>query len=103
VESAQKLDSPKGGPVDTEDRYFFKVDRNQKPVALYRLRHPFLAEQWFQGRWQHSDRLLVYLRDGEIDLDRCSEEAAREFRPEAFEYSKENLTNEDGNPSGLTN
>ncbi len=85
--------------MDTEDRYFFKVDRNQKPVALYRLRHPFLAEQWFQGRWQHSDRLLVYLRDGEIDLDRCSEEAARDFRPEAFVDSPDDQTSLDTDPT----
>jgi hypothetical protein len=69
----------------TENQYYFRVDNDEKPVALFRLRPPFLAEHWFEGKWQHSDRLLVYLRDGFVDLDRCSIEDAKAFKPEAFE------------------
>jgi hypothetical protein len=69
----------------TEDQYYFRVDNNEKPVALYRMRPPFIPEQWFEGKWQHSDRLLVWLRDGYIDLDLCSIEQAKAFKPEAFE------------------
>jgi hypothetical protein len=69
----------------TEDQYYFRVDNDEKPVALYRMRPPFIPEQWFEGKWQHSDRLLVWLRDGYIDLDFCSIEQAKAFKPEAFE------------------
>jgi hypothetical protein len=69
----------------TEDQYYFRVDNDAKPVSLYRLRPPFLAEQWLEGKWQHSDRLLVWLRDGHVDLDRCSIEEAKAFKPEAFD------------------
>lgn len=73
----------------TEDQYYFRVDNDEKPVTLFRLRPPFLAEQWFEGKWQKSDRLLVYLRDGFVDLDLCSIEDARAFKPEAFEFEEE--------------
>jgi hypothetical protein len=66
-----------------EDKYFFRVD-DEGPVSLYRLKVPFLAQQWFEGEWVHSDRLLVWLRDGYIDLDETSIEEAKKFRPEAF-------------------
>jgi hypothetical protein len=52
------------------------------------LRPPFLAEHWFEGKWQHSDQLLVWLRDGYVDLDRCSIEQAKAFKPEAFEEAQ---------------
>ena len=71
--------------MNKEDRYFFRVDNDVKPVFLYRLKVGFLAEEWFEGKWQHSDQLLVYLRDGFVDLDRCSIEQAKAFKPEAFE------------------
>ena len=71
--------------MNKEDIYFFRVDNDVKPVFLYRLRVGFLAEEWFEGKWQHSDQLLVYLRDGFVDLDRCSIEQAKAFKPEAFE------------------
>lgn len=73
----------------TEDQYYFRVDNEVKPVALFRMRPPFLAEQWFEGKWQKSDQLLVCLRDGFVDLDRCSIEDARAFKPEAFEFEED--------------
>jgi hypothetical protein len=67
-----------------ETRYFFRVNNEEKPVALFRLRKPFLAEQWTNVRWEQSDLLLVYLRDGFVDLDDTSIEEAKKFAPEAF-------------------
>ena len=71
--------------MSKENRYFFKVDNEDKPVFLFRMKEGFLAQEWFEGKWQHSNRLLDLMDKGFVDLDPCSEEAAREFRPEAFE------------------
>jgi hypothetical protein len=74
-----------GDSMNKEDRYFFKVDNEDKPVFLFRMKEGFLAQEWFEGRWQHSDRLLDLMDKGFVDIDPCSEVAAREFKPEAFE------------------
>ena len=71
--------------MNEEDRYFFKVDNEEKPVFLFRMKEWFLAQEWFEGKWQHSDRLLDLMDKGFVDIDPCSEAAAKEFKPEAFE------------------
>ena len=71
--------------MNKEDRYFFKVDNEDNPVFLFRMKEGFLAQEWFEGRWQYSDRLLDLMDKGFVDIDPCSEAAAREFKPEAFE------------------
>ena len=71
--------------MNKENRYFFKVDNEDKPVFLFRMKDGFLAQEWFEGKWQHSDRLLDLMDKGFVDLDRCSIEQAKAFKPEAFE------------------
>jgi hypothetical protein len=68
-----------------KDKYFFRVDDDLTPLFLYRLKVGFIAQEWYEGKWQHSDELLVFLRDGYVDLDETSIEEAKKFRPEAFE------------------
>jgi hypothetical protein len=65
-------------------KYFFRVNNEEKPVSLYRLREPFMAEQWNSVQWEKSERLLMWLRDGYVDLDDTSIEEAKKFAPEAF-------------------
>ena len=85
------------------DRFFFKVTNDDRPVALFRMHEGFLAHEWFQGKWQHSDRLLDLMDKGFVDLDPCSQEAAREFRPEAIEDSIANRTHQEGTSTGSIN
>ena len=74
--------------MNEENRYFFKVDNEDKPVFLFRMKEGFLAQEWFEGKWQHSDQLLDLMDKGFVDIDPCLEAAAREFKPEAFADSK---------------
>jgi hypothetical protein len=67
-----------------EDKYYFRVDNSGKPLSLYRLRAPFLPEQWNSVSWEKSERLLTWLRDGYVDLDEVSLDEAKKFAPEAF-------------------
>jgi hypothetical protein len=74
--------------MEKKDRFFFKVANDDTPVALFRMHQGFLAQEWYEGKWEHSDRLWDLMQKGFVDLDPCSEEAARAFRPEAFEDLK---------------
>ena len=86
-----------------KDRHFFKVANDDRPVSLFRMHEGFLAQEWVQGKWQHSDRLLDLMDKGFVDLNPCSEEAAREFRPEAFEDSIAKRTHKEGTSTGSIN
>jgi len=85
------------------DRFFFQVANDDRPLALFRMHEGFLAQEWREGKWQYSDRLLDLMDKGFVDLDPCSEEAAREFRPEAFVKSLEESTNMTTLPSKSEN
>ena len=88
-----------GNEMTRKDRFFFKVANDDTPVALFRMHQGAFAQEWFEGKWEHSDRLWDLMQKGFVDLDPCSEEAARDFRPEAFVDSTRDLPNQDGNPS----
>lgn len=78
----------RGNGLTVGDRYFFRIDRDEKPSALFRLREPFIPEIWLNSQWSPSERLLQYLQDGFVDLDEVSESKAKLLWPDAFESEK---------------
>ncbi len=66
------------------NRYFFQVDNDEAPIALFKLEQPFTPKVWSKGEWVPSDSLINYLRDGFIDLEEVSEDEAKKLKPEAF-------------------
>lgn len=71
-----------------ETRYFVMTDQDQQPLTLLRLRIDDKAEaiyedEWHDG-WTESERLYLYITDGDPRLVEITETEARESFPSAF-------------------
>ena len=72
-------------------RWFFKVEMDGTPYAMYRMDVNDTARTLDTGRWDPTEQawveenvLMGYLMKGEVMLDEVTEEQARAYAPEAF-------------------
>ena len=74
-----------------ETRYFVMTDKDQKPLTLMRLRVDDEAEELYEDewhdKWTESERLFLYITDGDPRLNEITEEEARQAYPSAFTES----------------
>lgn len=79
-----------------ENRYFVITDKNDTPLTLFRISLDHEAEElteqeWHDG-WQDSDRLWLYITDGDPRLIEVDEDTARAQFPDAFAEVNEQAT-----------
>jgi hypothetical protein len=68
--------------MDEFERYFVSLDKDDKPLAVYRLVSNatlFAEEVWVDGAWKTTDALSEALVDGSSRFEEVPSEQAMEF------------------------
>lgn len=74
-------------------RYFVKLDKNDKPVCLYRFNSdewkkdpevPIVEQVHANGEWNETEAVSRFLIMGGLDLEELSEDDAKRRFPKAF-------------------
>ena len=82
--------------MNVTDRYFYKTDKENNILAIYRLNIDDNAKRvtelvWLDNKWNVTDNLVQMIINGEFYLDEVSRDTVQHFTPyvDTTDYRKE--------------